>query len=736
MYSREVLVSDFAPFCDIGEALPKVSQDKGSTNIKLVRDGEQLKISIDNETGRVIAAVGTRPKKSYSSLSGLLASELFANLKRWSDAQKELLKRDATKEKELLPINCTMHSGEQYFSIEEVSANLGTKQRPENATEILLVDGPAGVGKTNLIEQLTLARASTYKDAQQALILHVKSRGRVLSNLQDLMAFSLQTIRSPITYDQIPILAKYGLVIIAIDGFDELGDPNGYEMAWAQLGELVNQVRGCGTLILAGRDTFLGRARLIRDVESIKPDVDVVNSLTLKPPTGVQAKDWLKTHRWTVAQIENPAISDLLEDGSFALRPVFLRLLGKEIKPRLLLEKREAYITSMLIDSMISRESKLFGKAVDALLTGEQLESFIFTLMTEVAREMADSQSETLDASALSWIAEVALGDDIDSEVMALIRNRASVIAFLIPDERPGYLTFMHSQVMNYFLSNVTIDALSVGDTPKFIRRSLLGPDYLSSFIDVCSQVGSAQPERMEAFLHKTVNFSYAYSGLDRGVRNVGALVLAALPYATLKEAVSFRNYDIDDAVARGTYPAFSAENVTISQLDCRGADFRLAEFNNVAITSLIADDASRFSPTFPIPAIITDGDGRQVDDNDVIAWLEARGRNNDDLSLDGIISAALRKHPIYSLLGRACRLRQYWLRLEDDQHAERILRDPHWDKLSALLEKHDFLRKEVRAASGRSPTFYHIKHRDRILAENADDASVVSFYQELAAII
>ncbi|MNJ59622.1 hypothetical protein D3C77_553180 [compost metagenome] len=161
-----------------------------------------------------------------------------------------------------------------------------------------------------------------------------------------------------------------------------------------------------------------------------------------------------------------------------------------------------------------------------------------------------------------------------------------------------------------------------------------------------------------------------------------------------------------------------------------------MSGFNNVTITSLIADDASRFSPTFPVPASITDGSGRQVDDQEVLAWLEARGRNGDDLSLDGIIPAALRKHPIYSLLGRACRLRQYWLRLEDDQYAEKILRDAYWDELSSLLEKHDFLRKEVRAASGRSPTFYHIIHRDRILAEHPDDAPVVALYQEMAALI
>lgn len=736
MLTRDLLISDFAPFCDIGESLPKVSQDKNSFSVKLVRDGETLKVAIDSETGRVVVSVGSRGKRNFPSLAGLFASELFANLKRWSDAQRELLKKDAAAEKDLLPFNGELHNGDRYCSVEEVSNFLGAKQRADQATEILLIDGPAGIGKTNLIEQLSLKRASSYKESQQSLVLHVKSRGRVLSNLQDLMAFSLQTIRSQITYDQIPILAKYGLVVIAVDGFDELGDPNGYEMAWAQLGELVNQVRGKGTLILAGRDTFLGRSRLVREVKSIRQDVDIVNSLTLKPPTSVQAKEWLQKHRWTIAQIENSAISSLLEEGSFALRPVFLRLLGAELKPKNLIEKREAYIASMLIDSMIVRESGLFGKAVDAVLTSQDLKNFIFNFMCEVAREMADSQTEMIEAGSLSWIAEVALGADLDDGVVSLIKNRASVIAFLIPDERPGYLTFMHSQIMNFFLSWVTVDAVSSGEVPKFIRRNLLGPDYLFSFIDICSQIGALHPEKMEGFIGKTINFSYSYTGIDRAIRNVGALLFAALPFVDLSENTVIRNYDVDDAIARGTYPKCGIENTKISQLDCRGADFRLIEFDSVAITSVIADDATRFCSSFPVPALITDGNGRQIPENEIIPWLEARGRNSEDVSLGGIIPDVLRKHPIYSLLGRACRLRQYWLRVEDDQYAERIIRDPYWDKLSALLEKHDFLKKEVRAASGRSPTFYHIKQKDRILAENPDDTVIREFYQEMASLI
>jgi hypothetical protein len=82
----------------------------------------------------------------------------------------------------------------------------------------------------------------------------------MLQNITDLMAFSLQTLRLSVTYDQVPVLVRHGLVTLAIDGFDELGDPNGYDLAWAQVNDLVVEARGQGQIILAGRETFIGRA--------------------------------------------------------------------------------------------------------------------------------------------------------------------------------------------------------------------------------------------------------------------------------------------------------------------------------------------------------------------------------------------------------------------------------------------------------------------------------------------
>lgn len=729
---RDQLMEEFSPFSDIGGDT-KVAESGGKFTIKMSRDGRPLKVVVDGATGKVQTTWGAATR-NHASIGAALASEVFGNIKRWADAQMELLKRDAVSEKKLIPINGRLHSGERIADVARIDQIIDSRQRVDPSTEIFLIDGPAGIGKTNLIEQLALYRACNYRVTNKAPILHVKSRGRVLSNIQDLMAFSLQTLRSNITYDQVPVLARYGLIVIAIDGFDELGDPNGYELAWAQVGDLVNSVRGNGTIIMSGRDTFIGRERLIKDVPAIREASDTVNSLTLSVPTADQAKVWLRAHQWSDADFTSPSLSILLEEGSFALRPVFLRLLGENVKPKQIRESAVNFLVSMLVDHMIDRESKLFGKAVDSVLTRADLQKYVFNYMCEIAREMADSQTESLDSVTLSWISEASLGDGFPPEVVGLIKNRANVIAFLISDERPGYKKFINTHLMNFFLSHVTLDAIGNGEAPKYIRRNLLGSEFLSVFYDVAFEVNSKSPARVQRFLESAVFFPNRHTYFDRGLRNVGALVFSSLPFFTDRQEVAIKGFEIDECVVRGTSAEVHITDVVINQADCRKADLSATRFTNVNIINLIADEGTLLPFSFPLPSVLTDAKGVQITDPATIeSWMDKRGRNQAETVSAGLATLKLAKHPIYKLLGRACRIRQYWLRAEDDIYGAKILLDKDWPLLKSVLDEHNFLREEIRQASGRPSAFVHIRQPDRILAEDPSDPEIVNFFRALS---
>lgn len=734
--NREQLLADFSPFADIGEDAPRISEKDGKFTIKFTRDGREVKLVIDSVSGAVQSTQRKGATKNYASVAALLACDLFANLRRWAEIQQELLAREIDPRR-IISVNAKTHSGNYINSTNDISNLLGSSARAAEATEILLIDGPAGIGKTNLISQLALERAISYKVRPTPLLLHIKSRGRVLSNLDDLMAFSLQTIRSPITYDQIPVLVRHGLIVAAIDGFDELGDPNGYDTAWGQLSELIASVRGKGALILAGRDTFISRTRLLRDVTSLREGVDVVHGLTLLLPSPQQAKEWLQTHGWVEANFLIPSVSVLLEDDSFALRPVFLKLLAEKIKPKDIKGEHERFLTPFLLKSIVSREAKLFGKAVQAAMSTSEIEAFIINFMLETSREMADMQVEALDAAMLSWIAEAALGDGYSSDIVGVVKHRAAVMPLLINDERPGYKAFVHTHVQNYYLARVAVEAISRGDTPKFIRRNILGAEFLSTFVDVASEYASLPSSSMSGFLSRAQNLAQTYPHIDRGARNIGALLLASLQNVRDEDEAYFAGFQVDDAVIRGTAGPATINEIIINQLDCRQADLTSLVFTESSIISLIADDGSRFPSSIPEPKVLIIESGLQVTDVEKIAlWLDERGRSTKPVT-NSVVPDKVKAHRIYALLGRACRMRQYWLREgDDDVHAERVLRDAYWPVLSRVLDENGFLRIERRAASGGSSPFYHIRQSQRLLSERNSDTEVVKFFTDLAAAI
>lgn len=733
MFSKESIANDLLPFVDIGSESPKITQKSGVINAKLVRDGREFKVSIEESNGKVILQKKGFPAKNIASFSAMLASEDFANLRRWAESQAELLRRLVVDSKKLLPINGHTHKQERIEGVHKVAALLGAESRNPDAAEVMLIDGPAGIGKTNLVEQLALMRAEAYRTSPSSLILHVRSRGRVLSNLQDLMAFSLQTLRSNTTYDQVPVLLKYGLITVAVDGFDELGDPNGYELAWSQVNDLISSARGKGVVLLSGRDTFLGRDRLFRDVKSLREGYDIVSSLTLDPPTPEQACDWLKTKGWADVHLKIPAVSSLLEDGSFALRPVFLNLMADHLEPKRLREQSDSFLTPLLVEHMLKREAALFGDSVEAVISRPNLENFLLRFLIEVSRDMADSQSDSLDETSLSWLVEISLDDGIPQEIVRLIRNRAGVIAALGPDVRNGYKCFVHSHLQSYFLSLASLEAIGKGEIPKYLKRNVLGSELVAVFSEVAAKAAESQVPQMNAFVTRATSLASVYGGADRAGRNIGALVISAL--AQLNDGQEINDCEIDETVVRGTASRVSLVRVNIHQLDCRGADLSGVRFNECRIANVIANEATRFSPTFPLPKqIVVGGEGDLITQAPMEQWLNRYGRNATSTVATGLALPALTEHGIYKLLGRACRVRQYWLRLGDDFQADKILRDEFWVDLAVMLRQCNLLREEARQASGASSTFTHIRMRERILVEDASVAEVVNLFQRLNA--
>ena len=758
MIDRSTLIRDMTAFADLGTPVPEPVDLGDALVFRMFRDGEEIELRFHEQgAGKVSERTLEHDSdRTHASYRALLASPRFGDLRRWAHNQDRSLREAQPDDPIPVKGRISIDDTEQLFDVKDLDDFL-VSGHSRDSVRVMLIDGPAGIGKTTFIESLARSRAKEFlqptRHTRRPLVLHVQSRGRVLTYLQDLIAFSLQRLRLNVTFDQFPALARTGLVTMAIDGFDELGDPNGYDLAWAQVNDLIDQIRGSGTLILAGRETFIGRKRILDNIRTLRP-ADTVDVLSLQPPDPADAKAWLvRRGAWTAETIGKHA-GMFLEPGSYALRPVFLRQLATRETVSIIEDSPAQSTLSFLVDLMIRREAGKFGDPVDAVMDEEQRRRYVWRFLREVARYLADDQTEAIEEQVIGWLAEVAAEPEgVSEEMLGILQNRASVMAFLENDDLPGYRRFLHSQVFHHFLADETIGTIAEGEMPKYIRRNLLGADFLTSFSDLILYHAQSDSDRVRRFFDAASGLLRSYAWIDRGVRNLGALLVAMLPALDDTGDLSIRNVQIDEALIQGTAPVSSIRGAFMSQLDVRGSDLRGLTFDTTTtIVTLIADDATRVSSTFPIPNRIVEGShasgSEALTDRDrIIDWLGRHGRGrpdqadgSDEPSDGGLIPFDLRDHPMMKVLGRACRIKTHSFSEDSDLPFQRFTQDWWWPSVRELLSKHGFLVESIRETSGPRKRLLHVKRAKELVAAElstspkTQDDDIRGFYAAMVA--
>jgi hypothetical protein len=539
-------------------------------------------------------------------------------------------------------------------------------------------------------------------------------------------------LRLEVTFDQVPILAKHGLVTIAIDGFDELADPDGYDLAWSQVNDLVQLLRGSGSIILAGRETFIGRERVLKDIASLREGIDEISVLTLQPPSKGAAIRWLAEQGWTEEQVA--AIEDFLEPSSLALRPFFLKTLSdREVAVRVT-QTSSTSILSILMDAMIDRETDKFGEAVDRELDRESRRAFLRSFVGETARDMAENGTSAISDATLSWLVDVALPKEIPSDVVRILKARSQVVAFFTNDDRKGYRRFFHDKFYEYFLAITLIEIVGRGETGKVLGRNIFGSSLLETFGDVVAS--GTHTDLVERFIVQSINLIRSYPPIDRTRKNLAALAIASLSTADLVDDFGISTVEVDEARFSGTASGGRLESLVINQLDCRGGDLTATHFSDATILTLIADRETVLPDAFPSPTRVQDvslGGRTLTAPADVHQWISAH-LSNPPVGDESLVPEDLQDHEALRVLFKACRLRQYWLRRGDDVYATRILDNPYWPLIERVLAKHDLLRIETRQASGGHARFLHVRQADDIISQDSTVENVRQMYQSLVS--
>lgn len=705
-------IEDLRLFADPFEAFSQSSNDGGWT-AALVRRGEE--IAVRRDADGAISTLRGPGQPRYRNLKGLLVSEAFANLGRLASAQMHVTSKladEATGElKEPLPnagrIECCGDTTELTF--DGVCDRLESR---ETGLRVFVVNGAAGVGKSHLIERIVRRRAAPASNRSGApLLLHVESRGKVLTSLSDRIAGTLSSLRAGFVEEELKPLVRRGAVQVAIDGFDELSDSRGYARAWGALRDFIRDLGGRGTCVLAGRDTMLDVKTVLEGLGNTV-DRGSMTLLHVEHPPADAVRAWLSRHdKWSGQDPVLELVEKQMNEIEYLGRPFFLSQVA-DLGPDRFQEAQGDPVAD-LMESIIRREGpRLTGEA--SSIEPELASRLYRQVLSETALMMMDDETDATDVELLGLVIEDVFTDHADAETVSALARRAGALALLEETRGDrGKRSFPHETVRSYFFAHSVFDQFPEHGASTGLHRVPMSADDFRIFNRVARRRPVAEQAQLRERLLTELRVAKGYDHLRA---NVGGLLLACAPLAEDEESgeepLHLANLELGDvwmADLLGAQQVLMAR-CDIHRLDVRSADLRDVRFSNVVVYELIVDGFVRFGESVPkVQSVISEKSGRLRWIDSPQEWLARQSARPEPLDPDGP-----KPDKMWYLLEKFARIsmKQYAIRSgkgNDDPAARRILSSPHWNGLKDLLKRHDRLDVSANAAAGPKSEFYHL---------------------------
>ena len=704
-------LSDLRLFADPFEAFTG-APDVDGWKADFVRKGEDVAIQREAD-GTIRTLIGPGQRK-YRNFKGMLVSEAFANLERLASAQRHrtarLVDSDTGSLKEFLPVAGEIRWDESTSEPLTYDRVLAILERSEERLRIVVVDGSAGVGKSHLIERIVRSRAdpASYKSGKP-LLLHVESRGKVLTSLNDRIAGTLSSLRASFFEEELKPLIRRGALQLAIDGFDELSDSRGYARAWGALQDFIRDLEGKGTCILAGRDTMLDLATVHNGLGNVVGDGDIAFFHVQHPPVD-RVRAWL-SHRadWLDSDDALDMLERRIEGSEYLRRPFFISRIA-DLGPDRLRDAQGEPIAEFM-ESIVRREGERLS-TVSADVDTDLASTLFGDVLAEVARVMMDDESSEIESGFVELLLEEAFTGHANPEMVKALVQRAGALALL--EEDPGdrsKRTFPHETMRSYFFGRSVFDYFPVHGATTGLHRVPLSADDFRIFNRVARRRSPGDQRTLRASLLAKLREPNGYDYLRS---NIGGLLLCFAPLEEDEiddEELALSHLEMRDvwmADLLGTQ-RISLEGCHMRRLDVRGANLRKVRFSSTEIYELLVDPFVRFGPSAPnAHSIIVYEHYRESRlFEGTVDWIAKR---SDTPGLDDAVPDER-----WRLLEKFARIsmRQYSIRSGEDQmdHApRRVLNSEHWWDLRQLLERHGRLEVSTTSmASGPKSEWFHL---------------------------
>jgi len=572
-------------------------------------------------------------------------------------------------------------------------------------TRLFFLKGDAGTGKTTLLREATVMQAERYlKGETDFLFLYVPAQGRELSNLRDAFSGELDELRAAFTRDAVAPLARFGVLVPIIDGFDELLGTAGYSGAFSSLHTLLGELDGSGTIVVSARSAFydvefLGRASGRRSEADMS-----ITTLELRPWSDERLDTYiLKSTPEPELDATRGALAALAPEDRELLRRPFFASQFEGYAAHNQDAGKPLGVLEHLITAYIEREStKIVNANGDPVLSvaGHR------RLFELAVSEMWESESRQLSADDLTTISQLV------SEEFGLVADQASQLTAKVtsyagfrprragPRAQPLF-AFEHEVYFDYFLGCAIRHLVTehrADELVQFLDRGVI-PETVANF--------AMRPGKGAAGIDTSLMRCATGVSFENRRRNLGALVLAHARQTGELRNVTLRGLSFVDV---HTGPAhlvsvtfdgcqFVSSNLQSTRfVDC---DATTSTFDAVTVDDDTVMGIRGLIPGESIRGVRHEPSGEIYAPGGIAKLLQRLGAP---------IEKTEAKQPNYSpnatalidLLERVARAyRRTNMIYETDERLHSLFGHESWPQLRKLMIEHGVITREMREARG-----------------------------------
>lgn len=476
-------------------------------------------------------------------------------------------------------------------------------------TSILYLTSDAGDGKSTLINTAAHLQAKRFKEKKSDwLLLPIPLGGGPFLRMDDIVIASIiNKLRFRYFYfDSFIELVRLGMVVPALDGFEEMFMQNSAGEALSATGNLVNKLNSGGSLLIAARKAYF-------DYKSFSSQAKLFDTITASVSFArMSLQRWNKEQfvLYTSYQgVSNPdQIYDLVVNKlhnphhPILTRPVLIKQLigvfsdSTNVNDLISqLESATSYFPAF-VNVIIEREANIkwidtSGEPFKPILTVDQH----YQLLSYLAEEMWLNSNDTLKDSILDLISELFADQNrLTIQTARQIKERIKQHALIIRSDpnSPSY-KFDHDEFREYFLGVAIADKIILKRTLE--SRELLKKLQLptQTFEAIVARVKSSKKdiEGLKVILDEIIKGE----GQTSFVReNVGGILIRLLNNVSTTH-LSISNYEFSSnsfftiKLDRVTFENCHFQNTSLKDSVISNCMFSNCNFDRLELSNTVA---------------------------------------------------------------------------------------------------------------------------------------------------